>query len=508
MTQKSKSEKIIFTKDQQAALKVMKTGENIFFTGPAGSGKSTVIKTFVEENEDKNVVLTAPTGIAAVNIGGATLHRTFKLGYDLCPLEQKKKLITPRTIKNCDILFIDEISMVRVDLFEYIAAILLKERAKGHAIQLICTGDFFQLSPVIKKDDRKYLNTYPQYKGKTFAFEAERWEKMNFKNIILTQVVRQNDKNFSSALDKVKIGDRDGLEWINHHAGKINECNEVESPVILCVRNGDASYINRQKIEMLVKRKGVICYTYDMKIEGDVKRSDMVTDESLMLCEGARVMSVLNAGTYQNGSLGTVTNVTKDDTGMEEYVAVLFDNGAKEVFERHTWNVEKYVEENEENEKGQTKIVLKKEVVGKYSQIPLRLAYAVTIHKSQGQTYDSVTYNNRNGQGCFADGQLYVALSRVKNISHLYIASGKISEKDMMVSQKVIEFFKSLKNDTEIYRKSNRGGARKGAGRPRKEPTKSVRVPLWAADTVREIFKKYSREEIETEYQKIAVSEQ
>lgn len=477
---------IKLTSGQQTALDSMLSGKNTFFTGSAGTGKSTVVEEFILRT-DKNILLTAFTGIAAINIGGATINRTFGLGKELCPLERHGVKV-PDTIAECDAILIDEISMVRVDLFEYIVAVLTREEKNGHHIQLICTGDFFQLPPVIPEKERQVLDNFPQYQDKSYAFESDSWEKMNFVTIILDEVVRQSDTAFSHALDLVKVGDKAGLEWINEHAGTAKRSSN-EPPVVLCSVNAVARKINQKAIEKLHFEKR---HTFEMDVSGTVESSEIVTDKYLTLCDGARVMAVINAadGSYQNGSIGTVSGFVYDEDD-ELGVLVHFDNENEVLIKRHTWQVEEYVSKEVINDDGKKEKVFKKKTIGEYSQIPLKLAYAITIHKSQGKTYDSVEYNA--GRGCFSNGQLYVALSRVKDVSKLYITDGIIKDTDLITSPAVVNFYNHIKITTKVeklekYCKSKKGDVKQGAKRPDKELTKMVRVPQWAALKVKEIF--------------------
>jgi ATP-dependent exoDNAse (exonuclease V) alpha subunit len=341
------------------------------------------------------------------------------------PIEPGKNLPKIREeIKEADIIIIDEISMCRFDVFDYVCRYIQKAQENSERKkQLIVVGDFFQLPPVIKQEE---WNTLRKLWGETlqetegFAFEAQIWKEMNFQTIILKEVIRQKgDHLFVEHLNKIRLGDCSAIEWFNQHTAV-----EEQKGVYLCNKNGLAKTINKQKIlelnEQVVKYRG--------KIEGKV--SDCPTEENLELCVGARVMSVVNdnGGHYQNGSLGTVEKLS------ETSVIVQFDNGYKKELKDYTWE---YFDYHVLQDVKTGKMLLEKTVIGTFKQIPLKIAFAITVHKSQGQTYDSANFI----PDCFAKGQLYVALSRVACSDALYLEQ-KINKKDLIVSEKVKEFYR------------------------------------------------------------------
>lgn len=409
--------------DQLNGLYILKNGENAFITGDAGTGKSYLISEFIDwaEGEGKRVVVTAPTGIAAINIDGATLHRTFNI-----PLEPLVNGIgkIPGDMRGIDILIIDEISMCRIDMFDYVARCILKinewrtSRLNLPEVQVVVIGDFFQLPPVIPPKDREVLEAYYPRLNKGFAFQSDYWDILNFHNIILRESMRQKeDFDFVYNLNKLRVGDTSCLNYFHSESST----NSLSDAIMLCGTNKRVQEENEKGLSILDTPE----YTYKLVQSGEVKPSDKSVDDVLKLKVGARVMTVINDpdNHYQNGSLGTVTDLTK------MAVTVKLDNGHVVTLLKHTWEVKKYHIVNAKVEK---------EVIGKFSQIPLKLAYAITIHKSQGQTYDSVNIDPY----CWDVGQLYVAISRVTKVSNMHLIQ-RIQVPWVKCSEEVKRFYNS-----------------------------------------------------------------
>lgn len=415
----------MLTDDQKRALDVMMKGGNVFLSGQAGTGKSHVINTFLskirEKDKDINVMVCAPTGMAAVNIGGVTLHRAF--GAPVGPICQDmiQRAHPTEVVEKADTIVIDEISMCRFDLYSYVASMIEKaERKKHKHIQLIVVGDFYQLPPVITDKDRQTLGICWERKiGNGYAFESPWWDKCHFTNCYLRQVVRQSDMDMVHYLNQLRIGDKDSIAWFNQNT----DASYTDRGIMLVTTNSLADKINRDKTEALSGEARL----YMGYSKGDVEASDRLTAEKLIMKTGMRVMALVNdcGNEYCNGSLGTVKEL------REEGVVVRFDNGSEALITPYTWQIENYTVDLVN---GETSI--KKLKVGAYTQLPLKAAYAVTVHKSQGQTYPEISLYPR----CFATGQLYVALSRCKDAAHLHLCEPILS-KYLITSAEVGEFY-------------------------------------------------------------------
>lgn len=414
------------TKEQKQAYDDMLKGENVFLTGEAGTGKSFVINEFMKtiKKKHKNVILCAPTGIAALQIGGVTIHRCFHASLEPQINIEIKKI--PPAVQKADIIIIDEISMCRMDLFEYVMKMIKKaELITKKKKQVIVVGDFYQLPPVTIPSDRKVLEEYYQGYDRGFAFEAPLWKEMNFKVICLAEVLRQDNREFIDALNKVRVGDQSSLDYFNKNAASY----PFHHGITLCGLNKKADKINNDELNKLKTEERI----FDAVVKGDVKNSDKPTDDHLRLRIGARVIVLINDTEgiqYQNGSLGEVIEF------HEDVVVVRIDyNQAIVHLTYQEWSIENYTLVKEENN-GTVTQKLEKEKVGSFKQIPLKLAYAITIHKSQGQTYDQVNLIPH----CFDCGQLYVALSRVKSIEGLCLLS-EIKEKYLICDSQVKDFY-------------------------------------------------------------------
>ena len=405
--------------EQQRGLQILETGSNVFLTGNAGTGKSFLLNAFVEKMKaaGKNIIVAAPTGVAAINVKGTTVHRAFSIPINVVgPTENVK---VPGHIKSADIVIIDEVSMLRCDTFFFICRVLAAAQKK---IQLVVVGDFFQLPPVFPQKDRTALSAL--YGGYDFqegyAFVTKAWRSMNFKPIVLTQVVRQSDAAFVKALNDVRMGITSGAAQIQ----KMTNAAWIEGGIYLCSRNKVADDFNRQQLCRLNSK----AVTYTAESSGKVGNGDKIVADEIMLKVGARIIMCVNdtiCDLYQNGSLGTIVDLNSDS------IVVNFDNGHKGVqIGRYTWKIKSYQVENGH---------VYPKTVGEYIQLPVKLGYAITIHKSQGQTYDKVNI----APDCFCSGQLYVALSRGKTPKGIHL-TGTIKPEWLMASSKVKTFYANL----------------------------------------------------------------
>jgi len=380
-----------------------------------------------------NLIKTAPTGISAFEINGTTLHQQFRLKMGL---DFEEQTFYPKELDNVDVLLIDEISMVRIDIFDRIMQILTlatmkRKRKKKKDIQLIMVGDFFQLPPVITKEERPFLNEHYGIDIKDgYCFQSKFWYMWNVQLYNLTEVMRQEDLEFCDALDKCKRGDNSFVQYIRNNCAK----KEVPNGIWVCGKNATVAEKNAEE---LGKIEGKTYYS-QAEYHGMATPNDRLCDDIFEYKIGARVVMTANDTTnniYQNGTLGTIAGTSKDA------IKVRFDNGKSCLVNKQKISKYEYVYENEKGEKNtETKKLVQNEI-GYAKQYPMRLGYAVTIHKSQGQTYEAMNLNLE----IFSKGQLYVALSRCKNIKNLYIR-GFISNRMIMTSDEVIEYYNNPSN--------------------------------------------------------------
>lgn len=446
-------EKYSLKADQKDYFYKLVDGENVYLAGNAGTGKSHLIRAYIEfcERVGRKLLKSASTGIAAVNIGGVTVHSLFKLsGNDL----QTANLVKPvksipekvkQVLKLAQTLLIDEISMLRIDLFDKIMSYILLEnqdRLKHgrNPIQLIFVGDFFQLAPVVNKtnlDDKFLKEAYGRDVGFGYCFQSRYWKTMGMQLCILTEVIRQNDADYCRALDQCKIGDSACLEFFASRTAKA----EIPDAIWLYGKNDSAFKKNQECLKKL--ESPLRCF--EAQYSGDAVKEDGICEDKLWLKVGARVLMTANDTNhrYYNGSMGTIIKLSDDvivveidDDDADGYISV-----DRKTYEKHNY-VEKVTTETITNpdgstsEKKTTELVL--ETTGKVEQFPMKLGYAITIHKSQGQTYEAMNLSPE----IFTVGQLYVALSRCKSAEKMYISS-PLASRMLLTSKQVIAYYES-----------------------------------------------------------------
>ena len=441
--------------EQKKALDLMLSGKNVFLTGKAGTGKSTVVDEFRIICKHGCVFL-APTGIAAININGSTIHSFFQLKPGLLtpdsiePIGSRKRIDMIRSVRT---IVIDEISMVRSDLFVAIDMRLQEITGCNKPFggkQVILVGDFLQLPPVVKeKTEAEYLD---RELGGYYAFQTALWQQADLQCVCLQTVHRQgNDALFMKILNHLRYGEleiRDiQIEGLKKPLNVIEALTSLcfvatpleHSPIFLCTTNRTADTLNQL---FQSKLKGEV-HVFRAVVRGKFPEGDHPTQETLALKVGARVMTLTNKRSsdgeteYVNGEIGVVEAI---DDGENAVVHVRLDRGPTVSVERTKWS--KYEYEPEFDANTGRPIVRQKEV-GTFVQIPLKLAYAVTIHKSQGLTLDSVEV--KLGNGCFASGQLYTALSRCRSIVNLRI-DRPICLADAVIDDAVIDFYRGIES--------------------------------------------------------------
>lgn len=434
---------------QKEAYDLMNMGYNIFLTGGGGVGKTYTAREFIEYQRklNKNVVVCAPTGIAALNLNGTTLHRQFNIPihslYRYIDLAYKLDAV----LLNTDVLIIDEISMCRIDVFDFVSNRVLFEngrrtRSGSKQIQFIVIGDFMQLAPVMRDEESKVLNSYYGYDiGAGYAFNSKFWKIFNFRTVHLTEIVRQTDEQFIHDLNRVRAGEKSYINFIYNNSCK----NHIDKAITLCGTNSEVNEINNLELSRInspsMQYLANIYYANENTSESPITPNESTLELVLDLKVGARVMMLVNKSLdtdndfeYCNGTLGTIEELY-DDT-----IVVTKDTGEVVYVDRVQIDIFRY--DIDEITFDTPRIIEKK--VGTVEQFPVRLAYAITIHKSQGQTYDAVNLSPY----CWDCGQLYVALSRVRSLDKLHF-NYPPDLKYMVVSLNVIKFYNDSISTTE-----------------------------------------------------------
>jgi ATP-dependent exoDNAse (exonuclease V) alpha subunit len=401
------------------------SSKNIFITGRAGTGKSTLLRLFTKTTQHNTIVL-APTGIAALNAGGQTIHSFFRFPPRLLTPDMIYRRRNSKIYREMDTLVIDEISMVRADMMDAMDLFLRKNRGNEEpfgGVRVILFGDLFQLPPVVSSgEEQQYLQH--QYSSEYF-FSAPAFEHLNFDIHELHTVYRQEQRFFLDILDAIRRQqiDYEQMETLNNRV--YPDQLPYEPPFItLTATNAKADAINTQNIRRLPGSE----HFYAARTDGAFPKHLEPTNEQLVLKVGAQVMTLKNdsEGRYVNGSIGTIQACHIDA------IDVLFDD-CKDVItlKRDRWEMIKYKWKPKTGE-------IKAETVGSFNQIPIKLAWAITIHKSQGKTFDKVTIDL--GKGAFAHGQTYVALSRCTTFEGIALRQA-LTPRDIKVDPRVSEFY-------------------------------------------------------------------
>lgn len=431
------NEPIDLTDEFKKSIDLMEnTNDSIFITGKAGTGKTTLQKIF-RQNTKKKVLVVAPTGLAAINAGGQTIHSAFRLPPQFLRESDVKQVYGTSIYKRIDTIIIDEVSMVRADMFDAIDYFM---RLNGRnpkkpfgGVQLILFGDLYQMPPVVDGDICKIMERLYET---PYFFSAKVMDNFNLKKIELNKVFRQKDPEFIEFLDKVRLGnicDSD-LEYIN---SRVCDISPTDDYLTLTPTNNIVSSINQKKLSELNDK----LYVYKGKVEGNFdlgngsKNNNLPADYELKLKKGSKVMFVKNdsQGRWVNGTLGKIEDLGND------FVKVKIDEDSSIVrVSAETWTKIKQVYDEDSD-------TIIPKPVGTYTQIPLKLAWALTIHKAQGQTLDKVYIDISTGVWEF--GHTYVTLSRCRTHKGI-ILKNKIFLKDIKVDSRITDFLKSKHKTT------------------------------------------------------------
>jgi ATP-dependent exoDNAse (exonuclease V) alpha subunit len=411
------------------------TREHVFVTGRAGTGKSTLLQEFVERTS-KSLVIAAPTGVAALTVGGQTIHSLFRLPIGLVtdhtkfyPLSDDARVL----LRKIDTVVIDEISMVRCDLLDGLDRRLRATRGRKNepfgGVQVVMFGDPYQLPPVLKEGAEKHylMDNYPS----PWFFDSKVWQEVTPRVVELTDVKRQDEAEFRDILDRMRNGAMTSTD-----GAVLNDIGArrpiPEGTVTLSTTNASANGINAKALRDLPGKT----VTAAAIIEGDFG-GQLPAEEELELKPGARVMFLRNdsateGSRWVNGTVGTVVKI-------DAAVHVALDSDPRNTVEVQPvqWEKIQYTYDPDTNR-------VEEDIMATFAQFPLRLAWAVTIHKSQGQTLDSAVLDF--GRGAFANGQAYIAFSRIRTLDGVFL-SRTLQPTDIQVDRRVVEFMRTAKDN-------------------------------------------------------------
>ncbi|NTU99336.1 AAA family ATPase [Candidatus Falkowbacteria bacterium] len=400
------------------------TNKCAYITGKAGTGKSTLL-TYFRQNTTKNVIVLAPTGIAAINVEGSTIHSFFRFEPKLVEKENIQRDFTRQDLfSKIDMIVIDEISMVRADLLDGIDHSLRLNRKSDipfGGVQMVFFGDLYQLPPVVVgKDLTEY---FEEHYGGPFFFNAKVFDDLSFEYIELQTIFRQKDEHFKNILNCIRENrvTAKELSLLNARFNPAHSPDSTNVCLTLATTNKIAEDVNQEHMNSLPSKE----YFYPAVITGKFDKTSYPTEPKLFLKKGAQIMMLKNDSQkrWVNGTLGLVSELTEDDVTVEV-------DGTNYLIEKASWEVIEYQYNKEEKK-------IEAIVTGSFTQYPVKLAWAITIHKSQGQTFDNVVIDL--GRGAFTHGQTYVALSRCTSLEGITLKT-LIRQKDIILDPKVSRF--------------------------------------------------------------------
>ena len=398
------------------------TKDHFYITGKAGSGKSTLLAYFRSVTQ-KNTAVLAPTGVAAIRVKGQTIHSFFGFPPKVIQTRHIKKVRQVELLQNLETLIIDEISMVRADVFDAIDYSLRVHRKKltqpFGGVQVIVFGDLFQLPPVVNMDESSLLERI--YPNGQFFFHSNIFQDAQFKTLELQSIYRQTDDHFIYLLNAVRDGSITNSQIDNLNDSLVENFEMDEGKIILTTTNARASGINQNYLKQLSSEE----FSYRAQATGQFYKELFPTDEVLKLKKGAQVIMIKNdpEKRWVNGSIGTIHDIA------EKKIKVKINHKIYEV-KKEKWDRIQYYYDDDQQE-------VLENVTGSFKQYPMRLAWAITIHKSQGQTFEKVIIDM--SQGSFAPGQLYVALSRCISLEGIELLR-PLKKSDVIVNKQLIGF--------------------------------------------------------------------
>lgn len=431
---------IEFNKDFKKAFELMEnSSKNVFVTGRAGTGKSTLL-TYFRNNTKKRVVVLAPTGVAALNVKGQTIHSFFKFKPDITLANVKKvnRWGGGSLYKKIDTIVIDEISMVRADLLDCVDKFLKVNRGSSESfggVQMIFIGDLYQLPPVVTGAERDIFKTHY---ASPYFFDSQAFGGLDIEFVELEKIYRQKDSDFIELLNSVRNN-----STTEEHLEKINERFEADFvardenfTIYLTTTNALAEEINKKKLYELDEEE----FTHQGSITGNFEKSSLPTDIDLVVKVGSQVMMLNNdsQGRWVNGTIGKIVGIKRDEDGDNfdteegggDVILVEMSDGEIYEVEPFTWELFRFAYDEEKKS-------LVSDTVGTFTQYPMKLAWAVTIHKAQGKTFDKVIIDI--GRGTFVHGQLYVALSRCTSLEGIVLKQ-RIAKRHIFMDWRVVKF--------------------------------------------------------------------
>jgi ATP-dependent exoDNAse (exonuclease V) alpha subunit len=419
--------------EMQAAITAVSNGKSIFITGRAGTGKSTLLTYLREEILKDNFVVVAPTGVAAINVGGSTIHKFFGFLPDITFQHIESAEYHPRSqkiIKNLKTLIIDEISMVRADLLDCVDKALRKFGSKPTkpfgGVQVIFVGDLYQLSPIVSESEKEFL--YSHYET-PFFFSSHGYKSIQMHKVVLNKVYRQSELDFLEILNGIRVNQTtpEILELLNTRVLPEFEPSKDTFFITLVATNSMANTINQRELEKL---KGD-AYRSQAHITGALSKSEYPAELEISFKVGSQIMMLNNdaESRWVNGTLATIEAINLDDPRKDPHIVIKVASSEERYdVSKHLWDIKRPRSEGN---------VLIYDTIGTFSQFPFMLAWAITIHKSQGKTFENVIINL--AAKAFAAGQLYVALSRCTTLGGLVLRQ-PIDSSQVILDERVMDF--------------------------------------------------------------------